>query len=160
MPLMPPRAGTARFRNGSPWFLWIFMAVWMTGLGLFTYILVRDGPPRGYTWTTMGLLLAAGWLGGLGATRWAASQRVLCVDVDAIGGLDIMWYGPFRVVRRRVEARQVRPAVVVATTDSDGDPYFVCRVTLGDGTELDLSEGHDRPTIEREVERFNNRRRR
>ena len=157
---MPPRAGTARFRNGSPWFLWIFMAVWMTGLCLFTYVVVRDGPPRGSSWWTVGPILAAGWLGGLAATRWAASHRALVVDVDTLGGLDITWYSPLGRHRRRVEARQVRPAAVVASKDSDGDPYFVCRVTLLDGTELDLSEGHDRPTIEREAERFNACRRR
>jgi hypothetical protein len=136
------------------------MAVWMTFLILMTWVVFRDGPPRGHSWTFIGAVLAAGWLGGLGATRWATSQRVLCVDVDALGGLDITWYTPFRVQRRRVEARQVRPAVVVDGKDSDGDPYFRCRVTLADGTELDLSEGHDRPTIERLAERFNASRRR
>ena len=153
-------SGAARFSNGSPWFLWGFMAVWMAGLGLFTYLVIRAGPPGGQSWWVVGPLLAAGWLGSLGATRWAASQRALLVDVDALGGLDITWYSLFGRQRRRVEARQVRPAGVVATKDGDGDPYFVCRVTLGDGTELDLSEGHDRPTIEREAERFNARHRR
>jgi hypothetical protein len=156
---MPPPAGTTRFRNGSPWFLWIFMAVWLAGLMLFTGLVVRDGPPGGSSWWSFGPLLAAGWLGSLGAARWAASQRVLRVDVDSGGGLDATWSSLSGRRHRRIEARQVGPAAVVATKDGDGDAYFVCRVTLVDGTELDLSEGHDRPTIEREAERFNARRR-
>jgi hypothetical protein len=122
---MPTPTGTARFRNGSPWFLWGFMAVWMTGLCLFTYLVVRDGPPRGSSWWTVGPLLGAGWLGGLGASRWVAGQRSLVVDVDAVGGLDVTWFSPLGRQRRRVEARQVQPAAVVVAKDADGDPYFV-----------------------------------
>jgi hypothetical protein len=142
------------FRNRTACALWIFMAIWMTFLILMTYVLFRDGPPDGHSWLTMGGVLGFFWLAGLGASTYAARQRALRVDVDALGGLDITWYSPFGAERRRVEARQVQ-ATVVECRDSDGDPYYVCRVQLSDGTELDLSEGHDRPSIQRTADRFN-----
>jgi hypothetical protein len=64
------------------------------------------------------------------SSTWALRERAMRVDAGAFGGLD-----------------------------GDGDPWFVCRVTLAGGTRLDLPEGHDRPTIEREAARFNARRR-
>jgi hypothetical protein len=143
------------FRNRMPWAVWIFMAIWMTFLVLMTYVLFRDGPPDGYSWATMGTVLCVFWLVGIGASGWALSHRVLRVDVDALGGLEVTWYAPFRRTRRRVDARQVGPAVVVECRDSDGDPYYVCRVQLADGTALDLSEGHHRPSIEHTADRFN-----
>ena len=148
-------APVATFRNRTPWVVWIFMAIWMSFLVLMTYVLWRDGPPGGYSWLTMGAVLGVFWLFGIGASAWALRERALRVNVDALGGLDITWHTPFRRERRRVEARQVGVAVVADGRDSDGDPYYTCRVTLADGTALDLSEGHDRPTIERVAERFN-----
>ena len=65
------------------------------------------------------------------------------------------WRWPFWVQRRRVEAVDVPPAEIVYGADSDGDPYFTCRVTLTDGTTIDLAESHDEASIEATAARFN-----
>ena len=143
------------FRNRMAWVLWIFMAIWMAFLCAFTWIVVRDGPPDGYSPATTLAILSFFWIGGLGASWWAASIRLLRVDVSDGGALEIAWRSPFRTERRRVEAAHVPSASLVECRDSDGDPYFVCRVTLADGMALDLAEWHDPPSVERLVDRFN-----
>jgi hypothetical protein len=143
------------FRNRAAWALWIFMAVWMFFLCLMTYVLLRDGPPPGYSWQTMWAVMFFFWTVGLAATAWATSQRIVRVEVRDSGALDVTWRWPFRALRRRVEAADVPPAEIVYGADSDGDPYYTCRVTLADGTTVDLAEGHDEASIEGVAARFN-----
>jgi hypothetical protein len=143
------------FRNRVAWAIWIFMALWMTFLIAMTWVVIRDGPPDGQSPTTIAAVLAFFWVGGLTVSTWACTIRILRVDVSDSGALDIVWRSPLRAERRRVEALDVPPAVVVDGKDSDGDPYFTCRVTLADGTALDLAEGHARPPVEDAAARFN-----
>ena len=143
------------FRNRMAWVLWIFVAIWMTFLVAMTWVVVRDGPPDGHSVATTAAVGAFFWAGGIGLSTWACMVRLLHVDVREGGALDVVWRSPVRVERRRVEAREVRPAVIVDDEDSDGDPYYRCRVTLADGATLDLAEGHQRPPIEEVATRFN-----
>jgi len=137
------------------WALWIFAAIWMTFLVAMTWVVVRDGPPDGHSVATTAAVGAFFWAGGIGLSTWACTFRVLRVDVQDSGALDLVWRSPVRVERRRVEARDVPPAVIVDGKDGDGDPYYRCRVTLADGATLDLAEGHQRPPIEEVATRFN-----
>ena len=143
------------FRNRLAWTIWTFIALWMTFLAAMTWVVVRDGPPDGHSAATTTAIGALFWAAGIGLSTWACTFRVLRVDVQDSGALDVIWRSPVRVERRRVEARDVRPAVVVDGKDSDGDPYYYCRVTLADGATLDLAEGHARPPIEEAAARFN-----
>ena len=117
------------------------MAIWMTFLVAMTWVVVRDGPPDGHSVATTAAIGAFFWAGGIGLSVWACTVRVLRVDVRDSGALDVVWRSPVRVERRRVEARDVPPAVIVDGKDSDGDPYYCCRVTLADGATLDLGRG-------------------
>lgn len=143
------------FRNRIAWALWIFAAIWMTFLMAMTWVVVRDGPPDGHSAATTAAVGALFWAAGIGLSLWVCTFRVVRVDVHDSGALDVVWRSPVRVERRRVEARDVPPAVVVDGKDSDGEPYFTCRVTLADATAVDLAEGHDRATIEETAARFN-----
>jgi hypothetical protein len=143
------------FRNRMASAIWIFMALWMTFLIAMTWVVIRDGRPDGQSSTTIAAVLAFFWGGGLAVSKWACTIRVPQVAVSDSGALDIVWRSPLRAERRRVEALDVPPAVVVDGKDSDGDPYFTCRVTLADGTALDLAEGHARPPVEDAAARFN-----
>jgi hypothetical protein len=144
---------TVRNRMASA--LWIFVAIWMTFLAGMTWVVVRDGPPDGHSVATTAAVGAFFWAAGIGLSTWACTFRVLRVDVQDSGAVDVVWRSPVRVERRRVEARDVPPAVIVDGKDSDGDPYYCCRVTLADGAILDLAEGHQRPPIEEIATRFN-----
>jgi hypothetical protein len=143
------------FRNRMAWALWIFMAVWMFFLASMTYVLLRDGPPPGSSWQVMWAVMFVFWTGGLAASTWVSRQRIVRVDVGDSGALDVTWRRPFWVERRRVEAVDVPPAEIVHGADSDGDPYFTCRVTLADGTTIDLAESHDQASIDAVATRFN-----
>jgi hypothetical protein len=67
-------------RNNAAIAVWVFMAVWMGMLCLFTYIFMRDGGIPDF-----GLLgpvfFGVFWLGGLGATAWALSQPRIRVTI-------------------------------------------------------------------------------
>jgi hypothetical protein len=143
------------FRNRMAWALWIFMGIWMFFLALITYVTLRDGPPPGYSWQTMWAVLFFFWTMGLAATAWASTQRIVRVEVTDTGALDVTWRWPFWVERRRVEAVDVPPAEMVYGADSDGDPYFTCRVTLANGTTVDLAESRDEASIVATAARFN-----
>ena len=145
----------ATFRNRLPSGIWVFAALWMTFLIAMTWVVLRDGPPDGHSVASIAAIGAFFWAGGIGLSMWACTFRVLRVDVGDSGALDVVWRSPVRVERRRVEARDVPPAVIVTGNDSDGDPYYYCRVTLADGATLDLGEGHGRPPIEEIATRFN-----
>ena len=143
------------FRNRMAVVLWIFMAIWMTFLILMTYVVYRDGPPAGYAWPTMWAIGFLFWSVGAAVSAWAATNRIVRVVVTDSGAVEIAWRSPFWVERRRVEAADVPLAAVVYGKDSDGDPYFTCRVTLADGATVDLAESHDEASIEAATARFN-----
>ena len=137
------------------WVIWIFMAIWMTFLCLMTWVVFRDGPPKGYSWPTMWAILGLFWIVGGAGSVWASAIRVVRVEVTDSGALEVAWRRPFWVERRRVEAADVPKAEVVHGTDSDGDPYFTSRVTLPDGATIDLAESHDEASIEATTAQFN-----
>jgi hypothetical protein len=131
------------------------MAIWMTFLCLMTWVLFRDGPPRGYSWPTIWVVLFLFWTFGGAVSVWASTIRVVRVEVSDTGALDVTWRSPFWVERRRVEAADVPQAEVIYSADSDGDPYFTARVTLADGATIDLAESHDEAAIEAASAQFN-----
>lgn len=145
------------FRNRMAWALWIFMAIWMTFLALMTWVTLRDGPPDGYSWEIMWVVLFGFWTFGLAASVWASSVRTVRVEVTDTGAVEITWRSPFSVERRRVEAADAPQAEMIYGKDSDGDPYFTSRVTLADGATADIAEGHDEATVEAVTARFNAR---
>jgi len=145
----------ATFRNRIAWALWIFMGVWMAFLALMTFVLLRDGPPPGYSWPTMWAVMFFFWTAGVAATAWATTHRTVRVDVADSGAIEVTWRSPFRVERRRVEAADVPRAELISGRDSDGDPWFTCRITLADGAVVDLAESHDAASMERIAGQFN-----
>jgi hypothetical protein len=145
----------ATFSNRKAWAIWIFMGIWMTFLCLMTWVLLRDGPPPGYSAPTMWAILFVFWLFGTAVSAWASTIRTVRVDVTDAGAMLVTWRSPFGTERRRVEAADVPLAEVVYGKDSDGDPYFPSRVTLADGATLDLVESHDEASIDAATARFN-----
>jgi len=132
-------------RNNAAIAVWVFMAVWMGMLCLFTYIFMRDGGIPDF-----GLLgpvfFGVFWLGGLGATAWALSQpriRVTIAGQRVVTRESWLW----RARERRYDAAQLRVPELLVDKDSDGDPYFKCLLRLPDGV-LTVAEGHARPKLE------------
>jgi uncharacterized membrane protein len=77
---MPRSMPPLTISNNKVIVIWIFMAVWLSFLGCFTYLFVTAGAPpeAGISgWA----ILAMFWLFGLGATRWALAQPRIRVTV-------------------------------------------------------------------------------
>ena len=145
MPDRPPPPATV-VSNNMAIALWIFMAVWLAMLGCFTYLFARDGSPP-----EVGLfglpLLGLFWLGGIGAGAWAFSQPLIRVSVSPQGVVAReRWL--WRVRERRYAAAALAASAIVAGTDSDGDPYFRCVLTLPGGQALTVAEAHARQSVE------------
>ena len=83
------------------------MAIWMTFLCLMTWVLFRDGPPKGYSWPTMWAILMLFWIFGGAVSVWASTIRVVRVEVTDSGAIEVTWRSPFWAERRRVEAADV-----------------------------------------------------
>src|SRR5262245_33541680 len=82
-------------RNNAALFPWLFMATWMIGLSVITWVAFRDvlaGEPVTFRW--MPLILAVFWLAGIGFSVWALHQKRLRVTFAA-GRVEIVTRGPF-----------------------------------------------------------------
>lgn len=145
----------AIFRNRVAWAIWIFMGIWMTFLALMTWVMLRDGPPPGYSAPTIWSVLFVFWLFGTAVSGWASTIRTVHVEVTDSGAVLVTWRSPFGAERRRIEAADVPPAETIYGADNDGDPYFTSRVTLADGATIDLAESRDEAAIEAATAQFN-----
>ncbi|MBK8070266.1 MAG: hypothetical protein IPK27_22450 [Rhodanobacteraceae bacterium] len=141
------------FRNRTAVFGWGFMIAWLAMLCAFTWILLRDGPPPQQPLLTVAVL-ALFWLVGVPVSLQMFARPIVHVRVHGRGRVSIRKRNLFGSMTQEIGPRGMADVRVVESTDSDGDPYFHARLRIGDGIELDLWEGHQRPQAEAEVARF------
>lgn len=143
-----PQAPPLVIRNDAALFQWGFTAAWLLGLALITYVAFRDVLAGGpVTFRYMPLILAAFWAGGIGFACLAFRRKRIRLE---IGG------GRVRLVRRGPVAASTwegPPSDVLAVrleedTDSDGDPYFRCVLTIPGPETLIVAEGGRRAEVE------------
>lgn len=145
----------ATFQNRIALFLWGFAAVWLTILVAMTYVVLRDGPPDGSSVPMVVLVMSAFWICGIGLGGFIATKPCFFVTVDQGTSVTATWRYPHKVVRKVLRATSVKPAAVINSRDSEGDPYFYARVISIDGESIDIAEGHNRSVCEQACERFN-----
>jgi hypothetical protein len=143
------------FRNRKAAFLWGFMAAFMALLAAMSYVLLRDGPPPGYSLEFLTTVMGIFWIGGLGGCCFAASHPCVTVTVQPHSSVLITHSYPFRREQQDVPTDQVVSAGVVESPDDEGNPYFFARAKLIGGLSVDLFESHDRHRCESECARFN-----
>lgn len=143
------------FRNRKAVFLWGFMACWMAMLLAFTWLFLRDGAPAGTSPLLMAGVLCLFWFAGISISAWALGHPLVDVEVRSRGRVQIRKRYLLRVVERQLGPRDGAHAILVETSDSDGDPYFHARLVASGEPELNLWEGSDRAQALAEVERFN-----
>lgn len=143
------------FRNHNAAYLWGFMAVFMMFIAAMSYVLLRDGPPPGYSEAMLAALMVMFWIGGLTASARAATRPCITVTLRPDATLRIVRRYPFKRSVLSVHNSEIERAQVIESRDDDGDPYFFSRVELSDGSKLDLFECHDRQTCESVCARFN-----
>ena len=148
---MPP---AAVFRNNNAVASWIYTAAWVSMVSVFTWLILH-APVEDYTPRQRNVILALMWLLTLVVVGVFGRSRLLRVAVDGTGGLDIRYCGLFGVQRRRIEARDVRRAVMVARPAGENRDYYGCHVTLADGTVLELAEKNRTEPVQAVADRFN-----
>lgn len=142
------------FSNRIAAFLWGFTLIWLFLLVLFTSLLVRGGPPEGYSIEVSWAVMMFFWLGGGGLICYALSKPCYFVTVDRSGTVCFTWQYPHRRRRTEVSSRELAPPYVVDSEDDEGSPYYIARLDLPDGKVFRLAEGHARPTCEEACLRF------
>jgi hypothetical protein len=145
----------ATFQNRLAAFLWGFAAIWLTGLLAMTYVVLRDGAPDGTSVPTVVIIMVLFWIAGIGLAVYVSTKPCFSVTVEQGGCVSATWRYPHKVMRKLLPAASLLPAAVIASRDSDGDPYFYARVNTVGGEPIDITEGHSRAACEQACERFN-----
>ena len=142
----------ATFRNRKVHQLWAAATVWNLAVAAIWFVLTQDAGLLPIVRVV--LLVAFGATALLvGGVALASSTLTVRVLEDRVLLVTRRW--PLRKAIRRVEASAVPRADVIEETDNDLDVSFLCRVTLADGTVMDLAESHSRSEIAAEAARFN-----
>lgn len=142
------------FSNRMAAVLWGFALIWVTMLALFTYVMVRDGAPEGYSAGVMWAIIAVFWLAGAGLAAYAAAKPCFFVTIGSDGLVRFLWRYPHRSEREAHPAADLAPPTLVETVDDEGAPYFQTDLTLPGGRTFRLAEGHDRARCEAAIARF------
>jgi hypothetical protein len=144
------------YANRTATFLWAFAALWIGGVVALTWALARDGVPDGQSPAFVGGVVMLFWLAAAGLIAYVARQPVSTVRVRSDGSIEIVVRYPFRTVRAHLSPTDAGPAVLTEGEDIDGDPYFVCQLSVGYPFEMPvrLAEG-DRTHCARVCAEFN-----
>jgi hypothetical protein len=148
---MPP---VAVFRNNVALVAWLFTAAWVSMVSVLTWLILHS-PAENYTPRQRMLIPGGAWLLTLVVLWVFGRRRLLRVAVDGTGGLDVRQWGLFGAERRRIEARDVRRAILVAAPGGHDSTYYRCQVTLADGTILELAEKRRTEPVQACADRFN-----
>lgn len=128
-------------RNRIALFGWGFMAVWLLVLGVFTWLMARDGPhPSQPAWAQLGAL-ALFWLIGLPGAGYVFSLPSTALRVTADGAVSLTRRTPFVREVETWPAGGIAVVEVRAGTDGEGDPYWRTMIVATDGRERMILEG-------------------
>jgi hypothetical protein len=136
-----------KFANRTALALWVFAAVWLAMLVMFTMLVIRDGAPKGYSLPFTTGVLGIFWLAGVALVRVVVGKPCFLASVAS----EQVTFTSQYVHRRThivVPTAHVGRAEVIEGRDTDGDTYFHARLRLPDGSDFDLSEGHSREYCE------------
>lgn len=139
-------------RNNSAVFGWVFCALWIGMLGVFTWIFLRDGGFHQFDPLTEGIILGVFYICGFGAFLYFFN--ISRVEVKIAHGEVIVrerWVFSARV--ERFPVTQMGIPLVVRDKDSDGDPVFLCKITTPAGRTITLRETHDEAEAEKACDR-------
>lgn len=133
--------------NGAPVFAWAFILAWMGALLVGTLAYITRRSSHGPAYVAGGAILGCFWLGGLAAAGFFLRIPRTTIRLD---GPDVVVRERWLFATREDRFSRAEPAsvVVVEDRDSDGDPYFVCRLTTPSGRVVNVAEGHRRDAVE------------
>ncbi|MBK6728316.1 MAG: hypothetical protein IPG63_13830 [Xanthomonadales bacterium] len=140
-------------RNRLPVFGWFFATCFDAMLLAFLWIIVRDGWPAHVPflvqWAAVPVLVCA----ALGLSIWLFGMPITEARIgrDRVLRLKRRWL--LSSSEERIHPEQASSVQAFEETDSDGDPYFRCRLWFKDGRHADLNEGRDRERVAADVVR-------
>jgi hypothetical protein len=149
-----PNDPVIEIRNRAAVAGWVFMAIWMGMLGIFTWIMARDGPhPSQPAWVQHGAI-AIFWFVGIPVTAHLLAQPVTRFVLHADRSAAIH--------RRSVLTREVEafpPGSLAAVEcrqgkDDEGDPVWSVFIVARDGRECLVREGRLREDEEAAARRL------
>lgn len=142
------------FRNRSSLFLWGFAAVWLSMLIAFTLVAIRDGPPEGHSAATIAVILGIFWVAGAAIVNFAMTKPCYSVAITPEADLTLIWTYPYKRIKKKFAGDGIVAPAVVEEKDSEGDPYYIARLSLPDGSTFDIAENHDRARCDRVCKKF------
>lgn len=129
-----------------PVFAWVFILVWLGALGAGTLTYATNRSSDGLAYGAGGAVLGAFWLVGLAAAAFFLRIPRTTVWDDG-NGLVVRERWLWGAREERVARADAAAVDFVEEYDSDGDRYFVCRVTTASGRVVNVAEGHQRVAI-------------
>ncbi len=116
---------------------WVFMAIWIGMLVVFTRLFVREGGFHQFSRDIEIAIMVLFWLGGVAGAVHVFAQPLVRVARDG-DTLIVTERWPLSSRRHRLSAGTAPQARVAAERDSDGDTYYACRLTLPGGQMVDV----------------------
>jgi len=97
-----------------------------------TYSAISSGLPQDNSvWLYLGFI-AVFWLSAIGFTWLALQKYCTTVRILPTGKVDVQICYPHRRIRQWYAFSDLQDAAkVIETEDNDGDPYFLCQLSIG-----------------------------
>jgi hypothetical protein len=152
-------------KNRVAIFGWVFTAAFLIFCALITYILIRDGssniqidPPSNtdvYPHWFLPLIMLGFWIAGITVAMHMWHIPIVRVSVMQNASVLVELIYPLRKVKHQFAFAEIQPAIVIETTDSEGDVYYKCELKTNNGFLTTLSESSDRAQCELCCRQFN-----
>lgn len=126
---------------------WVFSACAAAMSVAFTWLLATQGAPRQVHPLLMWAILAAFWMVTITIAGKALTARRARVEWDGMRAWLVV-STPLSRSEREFGAAEVASLAVEGGTDSDGDEWFLCLLTLAGSPPEEVASGSDRQVIE------------
>lgn len=134
-------------RNNIAIVVWIFGAIWIGMLCLFTWLFIRDGGFHQFDPPIETAIMLIFWVFGFACYQHIASLSRTSLIVEN-GRVTVSERWPFRARTEQFDPAEIAAPIIETGRDSEGDPYFRCVITTPSGHAVSVSEGHDQEAVE------------
>ncbi|MFT3736396.1 MAG: hypothetical protein QM776_15490 [Rhodocyclaceae bacterium] len=152
-------------KNNIARFGWGFSLFFLSGCAAFTWIFIRDGfshipvyapdiPDQYPPWVIAGLLTLF-WAAGLGLANHFLAIPCVAVEIKGDNSIRVERRWLFRRISQFLLPHDIASAEIIEIKDSEGDPYFMTRITTQEGWSVDIAESSDRATCTQVLDGFN-----
>ncbi len=140
---------TERFilRNNIAIVVWIFGAIWIGMLFLFTWLFIRDGGFHQFDPPIETAIMLIFWVFGFGCYHHIAGLSRTSLIVEN-GRVTVSERWPCHGRTEQFDPDEIGAPILETGRDSEGDPYFRCVLTTPAGHAVSVAEGNDRDTVD------------